>query len=73
MKYSAEALSLAGDKYLGRSYGEMDCQKFVEQCMADAGYRRDLPGSNAWYRAMDWTGTPEESGFCLIPERNFYL
>ena len=60
MKYSAEALSLAGDKYLGRSYGEMDCQKFVEQCMADVGCRRDLRGSNAWYRAMDWTGTPEE-------------
>lgn len=60
MKYSAEELSRAGDKYLGTPYSEMDCQAFVEKCMADVGYRRNLPGSNAWYRAMDWTGTPEE-------------
>lgn len=60
MKYSAEEMSLAGDKYLGRSYSEMDCQRFIEKCMADVGYKRDLPGSNAWFRAMTWTGTPEE-------------
>ena len=60
MKYSAEDMSLAGDKYLGRSYSEMDCQKFIEKCMADVGYKRDLPGSNAWFRDMTWTGTPEE-------------
>ena len=35
MKYSAEALGRAGDKYLGRSYSEMDCQAFAERCMAD--------------------------------------
>ena len=60
MKYSAEALGRAGDKYLGRSYSEMDCQAFAERCMADVGCRRNLAGSNAWFRAMDWTGTPEE-------------
>ena len=60
MKYSAEALSLAGDKYLGRSYKEMDCQAFVERCMSDVGYGRNLAGSNAWFRAMDWTGSPED-------------
>ena len=60
MKYSAEALSLAGDKYLGRPYSEMDCQAFVERCMSDVGYSRNLAGSNAWFRAMTWTGTPEE-------------
>ena len=49
-----------GDKYLGRTYSQMDCQAFVEQCLADAGLNVNLTGSNAWYRAMTWVGTPEE-------------
>ena len=60
MKYSAEEFSRAGDKYLGRAYSEMDCQKFVEKCMADVGLRIDLAGANAWYRKMSWVGSPEE-------------
>ena len=60
MTYSAEEFSRAGDKYLGRAYSEMDCQKFVEKCMADVGLRVDLAGANAWYRKMSWTGSPEE-------------
>ena len=60
MKVDALSFSFAGDKYLGRSYDEMDCQKFVEKCMADCGLRMDLAGSNAWYREMTWTGSPEE-------------
>ena len=63
MKISAMDFSQAGDKYLGRSYEEMDCQAFVEKCMADVGYPRDLGGSNSWYRECmknGWTGTPEE-------------
>ncbi len=63
MKISAADFSLAGDKYLGRSYEEMDCQAFVEKCMADVGLRMDLGGSNSWYRECmkhGWTGTPEE-------------
>lgn len=60
IRISAEELSLAGDKYIGRSYSEMDCQAFVEKCMADVGYRKNLAGSNAWFRAMDWAGSPEE-------------
>ena len=59
-KASAEELSRAGDKYLGRSYSEMDCQAFVENCLRDVGIRKDLRGSNAWWRTMTWTGTPEE-------------
>ena len=62
-KYSAADFSLAGDKYLGRSYEEMDCQRFFEICMADVGLKMDLTGSNAWYREVmkhGWTGTPEE-------------
>ena len=63
MKISAIDFSLAGDKYLGRSYQEMDCQAFVEKCMADVGYRKDLGGSNSWYRECmkhGWAGSPEE-------------
>ena len=62
-KIDAVAFSWAGDKYLGRSYQEMDCQAFVEKCMADCGLRMDLGGSNSWYREImqnGWTGTPEE-------------
>lgn len=59
-KISAEALSLAGDKYLGRKYSEMDCQRFAENCMADVGLFMDLGGSNSWFREMTWRGTPEE-------------
>lgn len=59
-KIDAELFSLAGDKYLGRKYTEMDCQAFVERCMADCGLRMDLRGSNAWWRKMTWKGTPEE-------------
>ncbi len=63
MKIDALSFSWAGDKYLGRSYKEMDCQAFVEQCMADSGLRMDLGGSNSWYREITrngWTGTPED-------------
>ena len=60
MKIDAVEFSWAGDKYIGRSYDDMDCQKFVEKCMADCGLPMDLGGSNSWYREMTWTGTPEE-------------
>lgn len=38
----------------------MDCQKFVENCLLEVGIKKDLPGSNAWFRYMTWVGTPEE-------------
>ena len=59
-KYSAEELSRAGDRFLGRSYSEMDCQEFIEQCLRVIGLVINLKGSNAWFRQMSWTGTPEE-------------
>lgn len=67
---SAEEISRAGFKYLGRSYKEMDCQSFVEICMRDCGLSMNLKGSNAWYREMDWTGSPEEckARFGSIPK-----
>ena len=69
----AVAFSWAGDKYLGTPYSKMDCQAFVEACMADVGYPRDLGGSNSWYRECiknGWTGTPEECivQFGIIPK-----
>ena len=56
----AKEFAKAGQIYLGTPYSTMDCQTFVERCMADCGLKRDLKGSNAWYREMDWVGTPEE-------------
>ena len=72
-KALASMLPDAGKKYFGRSYDEMDCQRFVETCMKDCGVREDLPGSNAWYRRMNWTGSPEEckSRYGRIPKGAF--
>ena len=73
---SAETVSLQGDKYLGTPYSRMDCQGFVERCLADAGLKKDLAGSNAWYREIrmnGWVGTPEEcrARFGKIPNGAF--
>ena len=73
MTYSAEQLSLAGDQFLGRGYDEMDCQEFVERCLEVIGCKKDLKGSNAWFREMTWTGTPEEcvKVFGCVPKGAF--
>ena len=70
---TALSVSMQGEKYLGTPYSEMDCQAFVEACLRDAGIDVDLTGSNAWYRMMDWTGTPEECRelFGCIPKGAF--
>lgn len=52
-----------GFKYLGTPYSVMDCQAFVEKCLADCGENKNLAGSNAWYREVYKNGailTPEE-------------
>lgn len=59
-KPSAADMAAASRRYLGVSYDKMDCQAFVEAAMALVGINENLPGSNAWYRRMTWTGTPEE-------------
>ena len=70
---NAEQFAKAGDKYIGRSYDDMDCQKFYEQCAKDTGLALDLAGSNAWYRTMSWRGTPEQckATFGCIPTGAF--
>ncbi len=70
---TALSVSLQGSKYLGISYSVYDCQAFVEKCLSDAGLVIDLAGSNAWYRAMTWVGTPEEctAEFGYIPKGAF--
>lgn len=69
-------LARAGCPYLGVKYSEMDCQAFVERCLSDIGLRKDLAGSNAWYRYImqnGWIGSPEEckAMFGMIPEGAF--
>ena len=63
-------------KYLGIPYSTLDCQKFVEKALADAGIKKDLAGSNAWFREVmknGWIGSPEEckKQFGTIPRGAF--
>ena len=56
-------LGAVGLEKLGTPYGQMDCQAFIEWCLAQCGLRKDLAGSNAWYREVmknGWAGSPEE-------------
>ena len=69
-------LGNAGFKYIGTPYSQMDCQAFVEQCLSDCGLKKNLAGSNAWYRevmANGWVGSPEEcvSTFGVVPAGAF--
>ena len=69
-------LARAGCPYLGTKYSVMDCQKFVEKCLEDIGLRKDLDGSNTWYRYIienGWVGSPEECKalFGTIPKGAF--
>ena len=59
-KPSASVMSEMGDKYIGTPYAKMDCQALVEQMLRDVGITLNLSGSNAWYRKMTWTGSPQE-------------
>lgn len=49
-KVKAKDFVNAAISHLGASYKEMDCQAFVERALADNGVKKDLTGSNAWYR-----------------------
>ena len=69
-------LGNVGFQYLGVPYSTMDCQKFIEKCLADCGWRIDLAGSNAWFRKCvreGWVGTPEECvrKFGTTPDGSF--
>lgn len=60
---TGKELADVGFRYIGVPYSTMDCQAFVEKCLSDCGIRKDLAGSNAWYRFImqnGWVGTPEE-------------
>lgn len=60
---NTKELIRAGCKYLGTPYDKLDCQAFIERCLKDIGVRKDLSGSNAWFREIlqnGWIGSPEE-------------
>lgn len=78
-KITAEQVSLCGDRYLGEPYERVDCQALWELMLKAAGLTVNLAGGNAWWRAMSWTGTPEEcrktfgeipKGACLFILKN---
>lgn len=60
----ARLFATQGHKYIGTTYGtgngELDCQALVEAMLDDVGVLRNWKGSNAMWRDMLWTGTPEE-------------
>ena len=73
---TAKELIDVAPNYLGVPYSHLDCQAFVERCLRDIGIRKDLPGSNTWYRYImenGWVGSPEECKalFGIIPEGAF--
>lgn len=53
-KPTAAHFAAQGAKYLDTPYSKMDCQAFVEQCLADVGVKRDWKGSNDMYRKVKW-------------------
>ena len=56
-------LGTVGFEKLGTPYRKMDCQAFIEWCLRQCGLKKDLAGSNAWYREVMKNGavmTPEE-------------
>ena len=62
-KPAGAELAKVGFQYLGTPYSKMDCQAFIEKCLQDVGIKKDLAGSNAWYRYVKqngWVGSPEE-------------
>lgn len=76
MMVDGNKLGDVGFQYLGVPYSQMDCQAFVEKCLADCGMKIDLAGSNAWFREVHkngWTGTPEEcvATFGRVPKGAF--
>ena len=73
---TAKELIDVAPNYLGVPYSHLDCQAFVERCLRDIGIRKDLNGSNTWYRYIlenGWVGSPEECKalFGTIPEGAF--
>ena len=55
-------LGTVGFEKLGTPYKQMDCQAFVEWCLSRCGLKKDLAGSNAWYREV------MKNGAVLSPE-----
>lgn len=76
MKVKAKTIIYTAPKYLGVPYSTMDCQAFVEKVLKDCGIKKNLEGSNTWYRfALEngWVGSPEEcrKKFGKIPKGAF--
>ena len=69
-KINAAEFAEVGFQLIGTPYSTLDCQAFYEKCWELLGYYINKKGSNAWFRVMTWTGTPEEciAKFGCIPK-----
>ena len=69
---TGDDIARASPDLMGTPYSKLDCQAYVEAVLAQLGLKKNLPGSNAWYRLLmkeGWVGSPEEckAKFGTIP------
>jgi len=60
-KPAASWFAAQGQDFYGKPYSVMDCQGLVENMLQNIGIFKNWRGSNAMWRDMAWTGTPEEA------------
>ena len=60
-KISAATFAAQAEQFLGRPYSEMDCRELINRMLRSCGVNASYKGSNALWRDMAWTGTPEEA------------
>ena len=58
---SAATFAAQAEQFLGRPYSEIDCRELVNRMLKACGLTGSYKGSNALWRDMAWTGTPEEA------------
>ena len=63
---SGDKLGSIGFKYIGTPYSTMDCQAFVEKCLADCGLKIDLPGFVA-FKGVTFVSAPSTSRRTAAP------
>lgn len=58
---SAAVFAAQAEQFLGRPYSEIDCRELINRMLGACALAGSYKGSNALWRDMAWTGTPEEA------------